>query len=155
MNKTRDEIIDSLDPYSWAVLVCEGGDLRPDEGEKVPVLLVRYSSRRDRKHYDEEYAIRRYLRAQLEYNLAVVFDFDTREPDYRSKRADDLSLKDLTKARSEWSDAISAMQRYFPAWDKYYSRSHWLLRCLGDIQNGTKRQFGADWYILNEDRLDS
>ena len=146
MNKTRDEIIDSLDPYSWAVLVCEGGDLRPDERDKVPVLLVRYSSRRDRKHYDEEYAIRRYLRAQLEYNLAVVFDFDTREPNHS---------KSLIKARSEWSDAISAMQRYFPAWDKYYSRSHWLLRCLGDIQNGTKQQFGADWYILNEDRLDS
>ena len=146
MNKTRDEIIDSPDPYSWAFLVCEGGDLRPDEGGKVPVLLVRYSSRRDRKHYDEEYAIRRYLRAQLEYNLAVVFDFDTREPN---------PSKSLIKACSEESDAIGAMQRYFPAWDKYYSRSHWSLRCLGDIQNGTERQFGADWYILNEDRLDS
>ena len=146
MNKTRYEIIDSLDPYSWAVLVCEEGDLRPDGRDKVPVLLVRYSSRRDRKHYDEEYAIRRYLRAQLEYNLAVVFDFDTREPN-RSKS--------LIKACSEESDAIGAMQRYFPAWDKYYSRSQWSLRCLGILEDGTKRHYGADWYILNEDRLDS
>ena len=144
MNKTRDEIIDSLDPNKWGLLVCRNGDLRGGTESDVPVLLVRYDPSHDRRIYDDESAVKRFLRAQLEWTIASTLQWDTNE----------ACPPSVQSVLSDFYDAAHRMRDYYPKWCKYYTRSTWELRSLGGMCN-CKLEFGCDWYIVNPERLEA